>query len=146
MIKANMKSIPLRHTQKASNQRLRVIHRDQPRSTKKPRTIVPPPQSARITQRYINGESIRQIARDEKRDRATVTKIVRSVEMQLFVQKMREKFYGLAFDAMTLSSTPCNNKTMPAWAIGYSAISESFRRQEKDIQSLHNLPVSTNRQ
>ena len=37
---------------------------------------------------------------DEKRDRATITKIVRSDEMQGFVQKMRERFYGLAFDAM----------------------------------------------
>ena len=51
-------------------------------------------------QRYIDGESIRQIALDEKRDRATITKIVRSDEMQGFVQKMRERFYGLAFDAM----------------------------------------------
>ena len=53
-----------------------------------------------MIQRYIAGESIRQIAREEKRDRATVTKIVRSDEMQAFVQKMRERFYGLAFDAM----------------------------------------------
>ena len=51
-------------------------------------------------ERYVRGESIRQIARDEKRDRATVTKIVRSDEMQGFVQKMRERFYGFAFDAM----------------------------------------------
>jgi len=51
-------------------------------------------------QRYVGGESIRQIAREEQRDRATVTKIVRSGEMQAFVQKMRERLYGLAFDAM----------------------------------------------
>ena len=51
-------------------------------------------------QRYVSGESIRQIAREEQRDRATVTKIVRSDEMQGFVQKMRERFYGFAFDAM----------------------------------------------
>ena len=66
----------------------------------KPRTIVPAPQSARMIQRYVGGQSIRQIAREERRDRATVTKIVRSDEMQVFVQKMRERFYGLAFDAM----------------------------------------------
>jgi len=51
-------------------------------------------------QRYVGGESIRQIAREEQRDRATVTKIVRSDEMQAFVQRMRERFYGFAFDAM----------------------------------------------
>jgi hypothetical protein len=51
-------------------------------------------------QRYIDGKSIRQIAREERRDRATVTKIVRSDEMQVFLQTMRERFRGLAFDAM----------------------------------------------
>jgi hypothetical protein len=90
----------LQRSQKQRPQRLTAIHQNQPRSTKKPRTIVPPPQSARIMQRYAGGESIRQIAREERRDRATITKIVRSDEMQAFVQKMRERFYGLAFDAM----------------------------------------------
>jgi hypothetical protein len=51
-------------------------------------------------QRYVAGESIRQIAREEYRDRSTVTKIVRSDEMNALVQKMRERYYGLAFDAM----------------------------------------------
>jgi len=80
--------------------KLRATNQNQPRSTKKPRTIVPPPQSARIMQRYVGGESIRQIAREERRDRATITKIVRSDEMQGFVQRMRERFYGFACDAM----------------------------------------------
>jgi transposase len=47
-------------------------------------------------QRYVGGESIRQIAREEQRDRATVTKIVRSDEMNTVVQEMRERYYGLA--------------------------------------------------
>jgi len=51
-------------------------------------------------QRYISGASIRQIAREEQRDRATVTKIVRSDQMQTFVHEMRERFYGLGFDAL----------------------------------------------
>jgi hypothetical protein len=51
-------------------------------------------------QRYVAGESIRQIAREEQRDRATVTKIVRSDEMNGVVQKMREQYYGLGFDAL----------------------------------------------
>jgi hypothetical protein len=99
MIQANLRT-SLQKGQKQRRQRLRTIHQNQPVPTKKPRTIVPPPQSARIMQRYVGGESIRQIAREEHRDRATVTKIVRSDEMQGFGQKMRERFYGLAFDAM----------------------------------------------
>jgi hypothetical protein len=51
-------------------------------------------------QRYVAGESIRQIAREEQRDRATVTRIVRSDEMNAFVQELREEYYGLGFDAM----------------------------------------------
>jgi hypothetical protein len=51
-------------------------------------------------QKYIGGDSIRQIAREERRDRATVTKIVRSAEMHTFVQKMRERYFGLGFDAL----------------------------------------------
>src|SRR5580700_5591359 len=86
-------------SRKAPRHQLRATNQNPPRSTKKPRTIVPPPQSARIMQRYVAGESIRQIAREEQRDRATVTKIVRSDEMNGVVQKMREQYYGLGFDA-----------------------------------------------
>jgi hypothetical protein len=68
--------------QPARQQRFTATNQNQPSSTKKPRTIVPAPQSARIMQRYVGGQSIRQIAREERRDRATVTKIVRSDEMQ----------------------------------------------------------------
>ncbi|HXN74375.1 MAG TPA: hypothetical protein VN861_17645 [Candidatus Acidoferrales bacterium] len=77
-----------------------AVDQDPPFSTKNPRTIVPPPQSARIIQRYVAGESIRHIAREEQRDRATVTKIVRSDEMTAFVQKLRERYFGLGFDAL----------------------------------------------
>lgn len=51
-------------------------------------------------QRHVAGESIREIARAEHRDRATITKIVRSNEMNAVVQKMRERYYGLGFDAL----------------------------------------------
>jgi hypothetical protein len=85
---------------KTSRQQSRTANQNQPRSTENTRTIVPPPQSARIMRRYVGGESIRQIAREEQRDRATVTKIVRSDEMNCLVQKMREEYYGLAFEAM----------------------------------------------
>jgi hypothetical protein len=86
--------------QKTRRQQLEAIVQTQPRSTKKPRTNVPPPQSARIMQRYVSGESIREIAREERRDRATVTKIVRSDEMNAVVQKMRATYYALGFDAL----------------------------------------------
>jgi hypothetical protein len=100
MALAKFKRIPPQTVQKTRRQQSTAVGQNQPNSANKPRTIVSPPQSARIMQRYIGGDSIRQIAREEKRDRATITKIVRSEEMQTFVQEMRERYYGLGFDAL----------------------------------------------
>ena len=70
------------------------------KSSRKQHTTVPPPQSARIMARCVAGQSVARIAREEKRDRKTVTKIVRSEQMQHHVQQMREQYYGLAELAM----------------------------------------------
>ena len=71
-----------------------------PHSSKNRKSRIPPPQAARIMQRYVAGENIRSIARDEGRDRGTVSRIVQSEEMQAHTQKMREQYYGLAELAM----------------------------------------------
>jgi hypothetical protein len=51
-------------------------------------------------QKYVAGESLLQIGREEHRDRDTVARIVKSEEMQEFIRQMREQFYGLAGDAI----------------------------------------------
>ena len=51
-------------------------------------------------QRYAAGENIRSIARDEQRDRGTVTRIVRSEQMHEHVQQMRQLYFGLAVAAL----------------------------------------------
>jgi hypothetical protein len=66
-----------------------------PKPAKKPRTTIPSPQVARIIQRYISGEGIRTIAREEKRDPGTVANIVRSEEVLEYTQKLRQQYYGL---------------------------------------------------
>jgi hypothetical protein len=71
-----------------------------PDPTKKPRTNVPPPQSARIIEKFISGQSIRKIAREEKRDRDTVKRLVQSDEVREYVLKLRAEFYGLGSDAV----------------------------------------------
>ena len=76
------------------------VHQDQPRSAKKPRTIVPPPQSVRIMQRYISGESLRKIAQEEHRDRATISKIVRGPEVHQYIEELRARFFGAMEIAM----------------------------------------------
>ena len=67
---------------------------------KKPRTSVPPPQAARIAGRFISGQSIREIARQEGRDRETVTRIVRARDVQEHVVLLRAKFFEVGVDAI----------------------------------------------
>jgi len=54
----------------------------------------------RILQKYVAGKSVALIAREENRNRESVTRIVRGEEIQELVKRMREEVYGLAFDAI----------------------------------------------
>jgi len=85
---------------KSKAQRHNTTNQERPRASKNRKSRIPPPQAARIMQRYVAGENIRSIARDEGRDRGTVSRIVQSEEMQAHTQKMREQYYGLAELAM----------------------------------------------
>jgi len=51
---------------------------------------IPEPQIQRILQRYVTGESIREISREEHRSREAITRIVRSSEMSEFIERSRE--------------------------------------------------------
>jgi hypothetical protein len=51
-------------------------------------------------QKYVAGKSVALIAREENRNRESVTRIVRGDEVQALVREMRAQFYGLAFDAI----------------------------------------------
>ena len=73
---------------------------NQSNTAKKRRDRVPPPQKLRILQKYAAGQSVLQISREEHRDRQTVARVVKSEEMQQFIQQMREEFFGLAGDAI----------------------------------------------
>jgi hypothetical protein len=61
---------------------------------------IPAPQQQRIVKRFISGQGIRQIAREESRSRGAVVRIVRSSEVQNYVLEMREAYYGLAVEAL----------------------------------------------
>jgi hypothetical protein len=77
------------------------VSQNRPKPAKTPEiTTIPPAQSVRIMQRYVAGQSIREISRHERRARETVTKIVRSSEMNTYVSTLRERFYGLGDDAL----------------------------------------------
>jgi hypothetical protein len=72
-----------------------------PKPRKKGFSSVPPPQRERILRRYIEGQSIRRISREEGRARETVTKIVRSAnEVESYVQRMQEAYIRLGAEAV----------------------------------------------
>jgi hypothetical protein len=64
------------------------------------KSVVSPPQQARIKAAYIAGTPIREIARNEGRNAETVTKIVRSPDMQQYVEDLTERYTGLGLDAL----------------------------------------------
>jgi hypothetical protein len=64
------------------------------------RTNIPAPQSMRVVARFVSGESVRAIARAEKRDRATIAKIVKGPEVLQHVAAMRAQFFGAVEIAM----------------------------------------------
>lgn len=66
----------------------------------KTRTSVPPPQAARIAARFVSGESIRKIAREEKRDRETVRRVLKTEDIQLLVEQLRVKYFALGSAAL----------------------------------------------
>jgi hypothetical protein len=61
---------------------------------------LPRPTVVRIQARYIAGENQTQIAKAERCDRETVSRIVKSSEMAEYVERMKEEFRGLVPDAL----------------------------------------------
>jgi Helix-turn-helix domain len=74
------------------------------------RTYLPPLQVERIKLRYVEGKSLRQIAAEEGRARQTITKIVRSPEMQEHLQQLRGKLYGFLDELVDTVYAECVNK------------------------------------
>ena len=70
------------------------------KSNKNRKSRIPPPQAARIVSRYISGQSIREISREESRDRETIARIVRGNEVQVYLSEMRRNYLSLGKDAI----------------------------------------------
>jgi hypothetical protein len=75
--------------------------REHPRKAIAPRgSYLPKPKILRIQQRYLNGQNKTEIAREEKCDRETVTRVVQFPEVQNFIAQAQQEFFGLIPDAM----------------------------------------------
>jgi hypothetical protein len=71
-----------------------------PRSTKSNQTHGPGPQRERIVSKFIEGKGIRQISREEGRSRETITKIVRSEDVQCYVADLKQQYVSLGHLAL----------------------------------------------
>jgi hypothetical protein len=61
---------------------------------------IPFPQRHRIKTKFISGENISQIAREEKRHWTTVARIVKEQDVQEYVADLRARFYGALEDVL----------------------------------------------
>lgn len=63
---------------------------------------IPVPQQIRIQNRYLMGQSVRQIAREEDRDWTTIAKVLMksSEKMQAYIDEQRAKLFVLTSDAV----------------------------------------------
>jgi hypothetical protein len=70
------------------------------KAAKTSRNRIPPPQRQRVLQKFAAGKSVVEIAKEEARDRGTISRITRGPEMEEFVTAMRTRFYSMGCDAM----------------------------------------------
>ncbi len=100
MRNTSLQNKSLKQTRKANHKSTFKSSANHHNPAKRTRNRVPPPQRERILQKHVAGQTISEISREEKRNRETVTKIVRGPEMQKLVREMRERWLGLAPDAI----------------------------------------------
>jgi hypothetical protein len=72
----------------------------QRKPAEKMRNRIPPIKRIRVMQRYASGENQTAIAQQEKINRETVGRIVKSAEMEAFTEEIRERWRGLCEDAI----------------------------------------------
>ena len=78
----------------------RKVSTEEPKATKTAHFNVPAPQRERIAKKFIEGQCIRKISREEHRSRGTVSRIVNSSEVRNYVLEIRSAYYGLGREAL----------------------------------------------
>ena len=96
----SLKSKSLKRTGKSDPETPLESSTNRHKPAKGPRNRVPPPQRERILHKFTAGKTIKDISREENRNRETVSKIVHGPEMQTLVHAMRKKWICLAHDAI----------------------------------------------
>ena len=91
-----LKTKSVNRTGKSNREPTLVSGANQLNPAKRMRNRVPPPQRERILEKYVAGKSLKDIGKEEGRNRETVARIVHGPEMQQHVKAMRERWFGLA--------------------------------------------------
>jgi hypothetical protein len=92
----SLKTKSFKRTHKANCDATFETSANRPKPAKVTRNRIPPPEREVIIQMSASGSTIKQISGKVKRNRETVSRIIRGPEMQGFVLEMRERFFGLA--------------------------------------------------
>jgi hypothetical protein len=92
----SLKPKSVNRTGKSNREPTLVFGANQLNPAKRMRNRVPPPQRERILEKYVAGKSLKDIGKEEGRNRETVARIVHGPEMQQHVRAMRERWFGLA--------------------------------------------------
>jgi hypothetical protein len=87
---------PAKLTRPAASAQATLQHKP----TKKPRNRIPPVQRLRVMEKYALGRNQTAIAREEKINRESVARIVKSAEMDAFTEEIRERWRGLCDSAV----------------------------------------------
>jgi hypothetical protein len=80
--------------------------------------------------RFIAGDSVRKISREENRDRETINRILRSNQVQLYIEELRASYIGLGLDAINAVRKRLKSGKDGRLAVGFSKTSARFHRQE----------------
>ena len=116
--------------------------RDVPqRAAKTPTSRLPRPKIVRIQQRYVAGQNQTQIAKLEKCDRETVSRIVRSSEMAEYIERMKEEFRGLVPDA--IAALRHTLQTQKDGRLAYEVLRDTgvAPRKGEPLESLEKTPM-----
>jgi hypothetical protein len=94
------------------------------------------PQGERVKARFIAGDSVRKIAREEQISREKVTHIIRSEDVQAYIREMRELFFGLGHLALSAVRNALEGRSPRVPALN------RHRRDPKCLRTANSLAAS----
>ncbi len=99
------------------NRQMGVKKKRNPGTTGQTWTIIPITQQLEMKRMWMEGRNITEISEATNRDRTTVAKIVRSKDMQEYVDRLQEELYDSAGDFVATVKNKAKEKS--GWELAY---------------------------